>query len=265
MTATEANAVRTPPPIPARRPSALAALTRSELRLFVREPAAVFWSVGFPVLLLVILGSIPMFRLTDPSNGIRMINQYTPVILLMSLSFLAITTLPATIATYRERLVLKRLATTPIGSRRMLGAQLLLYLGLSVVMSALVLTVARLVFDVPLPKQFFGFALTLIIAISAVLSIGMLVAAIVPSSRSAGAVGAMLFFPLMFFAGLWIPIPAMPDGLAEISRRTPLGIATEAMTTTTAGDWPVWWALPLLAAYAVVCSVVAVRYFRWEQ
>lgn len=245
--------------------SATVALARSEFRLFVREPAALFWSVVFPVVLLVILGSVPPFRETDPDTGVRMINYYTPVILLMSLSFLAVATMPAVIAGYREQLILKRLATTPIGSARMLGAQLALYLGLALAMAVLVVLVARLAFDVPVPRQLFGFALTFLLTIAALLAIGMLVAAIVPTGRTASAVGAMLFFPLMFFAGLWIPIPAMPGVLAEVARFSPLGAATEAMTTTTAGEWPAWWVLPLLAVYGVVFGGLAVRFFRWEQ
>ncbi|GAB3306383.1 ABC transporter permease [Epidermidibacterium keratini] len=244
--------------------SATTALTRSELRLFLREPAALFWIVAFPVLLLIVLGSIPSLREADPGTGVRIINYYTPVIILMSLAFLAVSTMPAVIAGYREQRILKRLATTPIGSARMLGAQLLMYLGLAIAMALLVLAVARLAFDVPLPRQPLGFAIALLLAIAALLAIGVLVAALVPTGRTAGAVGAMLFFPLMFFAGLWIPIPVMPDVLADIARYSPLGAATEAMTATAAGEWPTWWTLPVLAAYAVTCGGLAVRFFRWE-
>lgn len=108
--------------------SALTVMTKNEGRLFLREPAAVFWSLPFPIGLLVIFGLIPAFRNTDPDTGLRLINVYTPTLLLMTMTFLAVSGLPTTLTTYRERLVLKRLATTPVGRSKMLAAQLLVNL-----------------------------------------------------------------------------------------------------------------------------------------
>jgi ABC-2 type transport system permease protein len=73
-----------------------------------------------------------------------------------------------------------------------------------------------------------------------------------------------VFYPLLFFSGLWLPIPSMPPALQHISHATPLGAAWEAMAGAGAGIWP--HALPLLtmAAYAVVFGLAAARLFRWE-
>jgi ABC-2 type transport system permease protein len=73
-----------------------------------------------------------------------------------------------------------------------------------------------------------------------------------------------LFFPLMFFAGLWIPRATMPASLLRISDFTPLGAAVQAMQDSMGGSWPHPSGLAVLAGYAVVFTVAAARFFRWD-
>jgi hypothetical protein len=89
-------------------------LTFVETKLFLREPAAVFFALAVPLLLLVILGSIPGFRqpISD-LGGLRVIDLYLPIIVAIALTTLGLSTLPTALATYRERGILRRLATTP--------------------------------------------------------------------------------------------------------------------------------------------------------
>jgi len=89
-------------------------------------------------------------------------------------------------------------------------------------------------------------------------------AAVAPSSRAASAIGAILFFPMMFFAGLWLPIAAMPAVLRHVSHATPLGAAVQALQDASTGHWPHLLQLVVLAGYAVVFSAAAVTLFRWE-
>ena len=69
---------------------------------------------------------------------------------------------------------------------------------------------------------------------------------------------------MMFFAGLWLPIPDMPRVLQHISHATPLGAAVPALQNATQGQWPAWLPLLTMAAYAVAFGLAAARFFRWE-
>jgi ABC-2 type transport system permease protein len=69
---------------------------------------------------------------------------------------------------------------------------------------------------------------------------------------------------MMFSAGLFLPIAAMPPLLRHISRAAPLGAAAQALTDATQGHWPHALQLLTLAGYAVVFGAAAVRSFRWE-
>lgn len=74
----------------------------------------------------------------------------------------------------------------------------------------------------------------------------------------------MLFFPMMFFAGLWLPRASMPESLLEISDFTSLGAAVGAIQSSMEGDWPQLLYLVVLVGYAVLFGAAARRLFRWE-
>jgi ABC-2 type transport system permease protein len=244
--------------------TALVALTRNEFRLLRREPLYLFWGLVFPVVLLVVLGSIPAFReVSADLGGVTLIATYTPVIIVLSMAFTSVAGLPTVVGTYRERLILKRLGTTPVGSARLLAALMVQNLVTTLGMTALVLLVARLAFGVALPGAPLAWVLTLVLVAAALLAVGLAVAAVSPTGKVAGAVGNILFFPLMFFAGLWIPLPVMPEPLRRIGELTPLGAGVEALQEAAAGQWLDAGHLAVLVAYIVVLSVGAVRVFRW--
>jgi ABC-2 type transport system permease protein len=259
-------AIETPsaPAAPARRRSALARLTVTELKLFLREPMLVFWIIAFPLLLLVIFGLIPAFKETHPGyDGQTVLETYVPIIILIMLALLSFFFLPVTLATYREQRILRRLQTTPAGPVRVLAAQLLVTVGAAVVMVTAILLVGKAL-GVPFPLAPGIWVVVALLAAAGTMSLGLLIAAVAPNPRVAAATGNILFFPLMFFSGLWLPIPSMPAALQHISHATPLGAAWESFQAADLGHWPPALALGTMAAYAVAFGLAAARLFRWE-
>jgi ABC-2 type transport system permease protein len=242
-----------------------AKLTRSELRLYLREPMLVFWGLIFPSVLVAILGCVPAFREPNPDiGGRRVIDLYVGIAVILTVAMLALQVAPAVLATYRERGILRRLATTPAPPVALLGAQLVVSMLTAVVSIGLVLLVGRLGFDVALPRRPAGFLLAFLLTAGAALAIGLLVAALAPSGKAANAIGSVLFFPTMFFAGLWTPREAFPEVLRRISDLTPLGAGERAVAEAMSGSWPSWGSLTVLVAYVVVFGFAAARLFRWE-
>jgi ABC-2 type transport system permease protein len=240
-------------------------LVASELRLFVREPLLAFFGIAFPTVLVIILGSIPAFR--EPSadlGGLRVIDLYVPIAVALVIAMLGLQGTPAVLATYREKGVLRRLATTPARPVALLGAQLVMSLLIGVVSAALVLLVGRYSFDVPFPAHFALFLLVFLLSAAAVFAVGLVIAALAPTGKAANSIGTLLFFPSMFFAGLWTPREVMPAVLQRIGDFTPLGAGERAMHETATGSTPALIALAVLVAYVVVFGGAAARLFRWE-
>jgi hypothetical protein len=146
-------------PLPAaERGSALGRLALTELKLFARERLRLIFGVGLPLLLVIIIGCIPFFNQPRAAyGGATFLDIYVPIMVAFSAALLSLTALPMMLAGYRERGVLRRLQTTPIGPARVLAAQLLANLAVVVGTSIAILLLARIGFGVAFPRQLAGF------------------------------------------------------------------------------------------------------------
>ena len=242
--------------------SAFRNLTLTEAKLLAREVVPLLWGVAFPMVMLTVVGT----RSPGPDKslgGISLAAAYVPVHIAFSCATFALQGLPTVLASYRERGILRRLNATPVGAGRLLGAQLTVNLSVAL-MATLGILVTGAAFGVRLPRQPAGFILALLLTATAMIGLGLLVASVARNGRVAGAVGTMIFLPLMFFAGLWLPQGAMPAGLRTVGDDTPLGAAVAALSHSIAGQWPSAASLGVLAGYAVVFGLLAWRLFRWE-
>ncbi len=257
--------VMTAAPRAAARGSALWQLTITELKLYLREVIGPVFGMGLPLLLIIIFGSLSSWsRPKAVYGGLTTLELYVPIWIMMAVALISLITMPLTLAGYRERGILRRMRTTPAGPLRVLAAQLTVALTTIVITVVVVLAVSRLGYGAALPRQFGGWVIAMLLTVAAMLSMGLFVAAVAPGGRAAAGIGDLLFFPLMFFSGLWLPIPNMPTVLQHISHATPLGAASGALQNATLGLWPTWLQLLTLAAYAVAFGLAAAKFFRWE-
>jgi ABC-2 type transport system permease protein len=250
------------------RPSskALKALVASESKLAWREPVGLVLGVAFPVMLLVIFGVSSGFqKRIVATNPTTYRTVYVPILIALVLTLIAVISLPIPIVVQRERKFLRRLSTTPVAPLWLLSAQVAVNLVLALVAMVLIVAGSALFFSVDAPSQVPGFILAALLATACLFAIGLLIAAVAPSERAAGAIGAGLIFPLMFFAGLWQPSQTVtPSVMHDISNFTPLGAAVHAMLRSMQGTFPTIGSLAVMAAWAVMFGIAAVKLFRWE-
>ncbi|MFL9684180.1 ABC transporter permease [Streptomyces sp. KL110A] len=245
--------------------SATRAVLRTEARLFAREPAALFWVMVSPTVLLVILGLVPSMREASPDlGGRRVIDLYVPVAVLFALIMAGLQAMPPVLAGYRERGILRRMSATPVRPAALLTAQLVLHAGAALVSALLVIVVGRAAFGVALPGNLLGYAAALLLATGGALALGAAVCALSRTQKVATAVGTAVFFPTMFTAGVWVPVQAMPDTLRRIVEFAPYGAASRALDEAARGGRPSAVAVAVMVFWAVVLTAVAVRRFRWE-
>src|SRR4029079_16267776 len=129
--------------------------------------------------------------------GLRFIDVCVPSLVVITVGTLGIQTLPIRLATYREKGVLRRLSTTPAHPLALLAAQLIIYMVTATIALGLLIVVARLAFDVPLPGPAPGYAVALLLGMTSLFAIGLLLAAAAPSNRVATALAIPMFFVVM--------------------------------------------------------------------
>ena len=255
--------------MPATRTAALARLTAVEARLLLRDRGTAFFGLLFPAVLLTVLGLVMPWAqepsdLVDPGLGpVSGITTYAPVVLTLAIGTAALSTFPTVLGTYRDRGVLRRLSTTPLPPSRILVAHVLVALGSILTASLLAVVIGGLVVDVALPERPLLVALISLLAAASALAVGCLIAARARSAAAATAAGMIAWVASMFFAGVWLPLPLMPDAVAAIGAWTPVGAASQALATGWYGAGVPLLELLVMAAWTLVCVPLAARSFRW--
>lgn len=246
--------------------TALAALTRTQSKVFAREPLAVFFGLVFPALLLVVIGTV-FPGATDPNpdlGGRSLVEIYAPVSIALGLATVALSLLPATLGGDREKGILRRLSTTPAHPRTLVAAHLMVQLVVVTIASVAAILIGMLIFGIPIPESPGWFIVSYALGAICLLSVGSLIGAMVPTANSGQAIGMLVYFPLLFFAGVYIPLQVMPEGVRTVSTYTPSGATVQALTASWAGDMPQTSSLLVMAAYALIAGSLAIWLFRWD-
>ncbi len=249
--------------------SAVAITIRTHGRLFLREPARVFVALVFPALLLVAVGYLmpgmldPMSDVGPVYTGLRPVDVYMPAVLALAIGTVALVTFPPNFGVYREKGVLKRLAITPMPASHLIVAEITANLVALTAGVVVALVVGLAVVSIPVPEQPLVVIAAFLLGAVQMMGLGALIAAWAPSTGAATGVGMVAYFPMLFFAGIWLPGPVMSDTLQTISTYVPLGATAQALTVGWFESGFPTLQFAVMIAWAVVSLVLATRLFRW--
>lgn len=246
------------------RPSPVGAMLRTEARLLMREPAMVIWMLIVPVVADIVLAALPTTREALPAlGGLSVWQTYLQVLIIFTLSIMMVQLLPSIAAGYREGGILKRLHTTPVSPAALLGADVVLYAGIGIAASA-VLVVVPVILGNKVPGNVGWFILAVLVSLVTFIALGACVMALAPSARFATGVGTVATILVWFSAGLWFPRPLMPSWMATICDLLPGGAAGTLFTRAMFAEAPDAKSLLVLLVWVLLSTTVAVKSFRWE-
>jgi ABC-2 type transport system permease protein len=246
-------------------PRAWALLTLTEGRLMVRDTAGLIVPLGLPMLIMVMNGAGSDGEGTERFRGLPALDAYVvPLTIVMVVALIGMVNMPAVLAAYRRTGVLRRLSVTPAHPALVLVAQVVVSLAQTLVGVALALLVARLGFQVSMPRGLLSAVGVFVLVTVAMYALGMVVAALAPTPNSAVAVGLVLFFATMAVGGGFGPRENLPGWLAAAGEYAPYGAGLEALSACWTGVPPGLAHLGALAVTAVVAAAVAARTFRWS-
>lgn len=252
-----------------RRRKAFRLLVASEFKLALRYPVGIIVAFGIPLLLLVVFGSIPgTTRPVAAFGGISFFNLYVPTLLVFVLLALGVGVLPQALAGYRQQGVLRRMSTTPVSPSWLLAAQLTVSIALATISIAVLLGAGVGAFNMALPHDLGGYLVSLaalVLTAAAMLGLGLCAAALAGSPQLAQGITALLFYPLAFFSGLYVPLSEIHSGaITAISKVLPTGAGFNALHGAFTGHSPGAEPLLVLAGWALLTALAAAKLFRWE-
>ena len=241
-------------------------LTWLEIKIFVREPLGVLGTVGLPVLLFIAMGRVVGGRGAPPARMSHLVSVEMPVFAAMLVCLNAVLSLVTIVAIYREAGILKRLRATPLRPHTILTAQVLVKLLFSLTTIALLLLAGKRYYPMPVNVPLASFVLALAVSTLAIVSMGFLIASVVPTARFAQPIGTLVFYPMIAVCGLFVPIASLPPALRMLSRVVPLTFVASLLKGIWVGESWASHAADLAALLVVfsVCLVLTAKLFRWE-
>ena len=242
-------------------------LTWLEIKVFLREPMGAFGSIVLPVLVFVVVGRMVGGRINPGSlANAGFMRTGLPVFAAILIALSAVTSLVTIVSIYREGGILKRLRATPVRPQTILIAHVIVKLLLSAATLALMMLAGKRYYPVDLHVPVFAFALALLISTWSILSIGFVIASLVPTARFAQPIATAILYPMLAVCGLFVPIQSLPPVLQTVSRITPLTYAVSLLEGIWKGEpWSAHGGdVAALAAIFLICTALSAKVFRWE-
>jgi ABC-2 type transport system permease protein len=237
----------------------IARLARIELKLMIREPLTVIFVFVFPVVTMLIIGGSFGTTPTVAFDWVNPSQWYVASYLTVVIAATGLIMIPVHLASYRERGVLRRFAAAGFGRWSFALAEAITGLVAIAVGSVVLLAVAWPVYGLPsahhLGEVVVGFGLGSL----AFVAIGVLLGSVLPSARSAQAIGLVLFFPSFLLGAGGPPPHVMGSALRSIAGYLPLTQVTDAVRGSWLGTGTTTGSLLVVAGLAVGASLFAAR------
>jgi ABC-2 type transport system permease protein len=242
-------------------------LTWLELKIFAREPLGFIGGIVTPLVVFVVftrmigpgvIGGPP--RPNWPGGG------FLPVLTTILVALGAVGSLITIVSIYREGGILKRLRATPLRPTVILSTHVVVKLLMTAVSMMLMYLAGRRYVPAGAHVPYVSFAFAALFATWSILSIGFVVASLVPSARFAQPLATFVLYPMLVVSGLFFPVTMLPPVLQAVAKVVPLTYAVSLLSGIWRGD--AWLAhrvdIAALLLTFVVCTAVSARVFRWE-
>ena len=173
-----------------------------EQRSYWRNPTAAGFSFAFPIVLLVIFASTGRgSTITSLGPGkVNFTQYYIPAIVAFGVMGACFTNLAIFTTFKRDMGILKRMRGTPLPAWAYLGGAIGNSIIVSIVLSALVIAVGIVAYNVTFPGHTAALLITLALGAATFCALGLAMTTVIPNAEAAPAIVNLIFFP-------WCPSP----------------------------------------------------------
>jgi ABC-2 type transport system permease protein len=241
-------------------------MTWMEAKLFLREPVGAFFTLVFPLMMLILFGSIYGSNPVPGANAQQTMDMLIPALTSMVIGIAGLMSITLTLATYRENGILRRLRTTPVSPLVVMTAQVIVVFAMTSIGVLLLFIAGKMLYHVNFPGSILSLTAGFILSSLSFFGIGFILAGIMRTARTAQIVAMVLMYPMLILSGAAWPRELMPATVQKFSAYLPLTYVVNLMRGLWMGE-P--WGIHLLDV-AVLLGVlllgilISVKTFRWE-
>lgn len=245
----------------------LRTLTWIEFKVFMREPMGSISALVFPVVLFLVLGMMPSVVADGDTSKYGQILIPLPVMAIVFIGLSNVTSLITIIAIYREGGILKRLRATPLRPYTILTAHVLVKLSITALSLTLLMLAGRSLGAIEPDLNIFSFALAIVFSFTCLMSIGFVIASMVPTARFAQPLATFILIPMLIFSPIFLPINEMSNGfVVTVANLSPINHVVNLLSGIWQGGA---WADQTVAIFALITTFVialalSTKIFRWE-
>jgi ABC-2 type transport system permease protein len=241
---------------------------RYDQKAFWRNPAAVFFTVMFPVVVFLILAIVFDGSTIAVKGGVEATTYYVPAIMTLAVISATMQTLAMTLVIAREDGRLKRGRGTPMPAWVFIAGRIGNSIVVALLMLALLGAIGALLYGVDIPwDRLPAILLTLVIGAAAFCCLGIALTAVIPSQDAAAAIVNALLLPLYFLSGIFIPEDELPSGVIDFANHFPVRPFFEAFFSAYVphgGSAVAGHELLVVGIWGVAGLLLAIKFFRWS-
>ena len=194
-----------------------------EQRAFWRNRTRAFFSFGMPLMLLLLFGALNSGGRIQELGNIPYVTFFLPGILAYGIIITQFVNMAGGIAIQRDNGLLKRMRGTPLPGWAYVGGRLGSTALVSVVMTAVMLVLGRVCFDVHLRAEAVpAVVVTVLLGAATFAALGMAAVMLIPNAEAAPVVANVLILPLSFISGIWYPLTGAPEWLTDLAKVFPV-------------------------------------------
>ena len=238
---------------------------KTELKLSLRDMNMPIFAVIMPLVVFTILGIIYGAKPAYDCADYTFTEQSFGAVGAIAICAGGLMGLPMAVSGLREMKILKRLRVTPVSPVFVLGVELSMYV-IYCAVSLATLAAAAVLFGVKPHGSLLAFLGSWALTMLSTLSVGMFVGGVAKNTKQASIIACVLYFPMLVFSGTTLPIEVMPKAMRKIVSFFPLtqGLTMMKNAFLGIGADSILPPICVMLGVTVLCTALAVRFFRWE-
>ncbi|MCL2217080.1 MAG: ABC transporter permease [Defluviitaleaceae bacterium] len=226
-------------------------------KIYFREFSGPFFSVVFPVGMLLLFGGIY-------GNEYGAMDEMVPALAGMIIAVNGIMTLPLNLSEYMTNKVYKRFDATPVGKGNIILVQILVYLLSTFISTAIIIVAGRIIHDINITGAWYVIFPAILLSCAAVFAMGFFIAAVFKNGKLAQIISYIVYFIMIFLSGATVPLWLMPENIRTLANALPLTHIVILLQNTFSGQ-PVneqFTAIFILLGIIIACGLIGAVSYR---